>query len=135
MKQFGGNVLYLENGDINSIDIPSTNGKVIISKGTFGTGSDNENGPKFLCDKGINTVIAASFDKSFKDKTTENNVLAIDIDKKSMADIFKTFGDKESEAKIILNEDGTAKVKLYAGSLSKSYPFTPDDNQKNLLSD
>ena len=33
----------------------------------------------------------------------------------------------------VLNEDGTAKVKLIAGSLSKSYQFNVDDAEKALF--
>ena len=33
----------------------------------------------------------------------------------------------------IINDDGTAKVKLIAGSLSKSYPFKLDDFEKALI--
>ena len=45
----------------------------------------------------------------------------------------KTFADKETECKIVINDDGTAKVKLIAGSLSKSYPFNLDDFEKALV--
>ena len=62
-----------------------------------------------------------------------NGILAIELDKKSMADMFHTFADKDAECKVKLNEDGTAKVKLIAGSLSKSYQFHLDDMEKNLL--
>ena len=62
-----------------------------------------------------------------------NGILAIELDKKSMADMFHTFADKDTECKVKLNGDGTAKVKLIAGSLSKSYQFHLDDMEKNLL--
>ena len=60
-------------------------------------------------------------------------ILAIELDKKSMADMFHTFADKDTECKVVIKEDGIAKVKLIAGSLSKSYEFHLDDMEKNLL--
>ena len=60
-------------------------------------------------------------------------MLAIEMDRKSIEDMFKTFADKDTECKIVFNDDGTAKVKLIAGSLSKSYPFKLDDFEKALI--
>lgn len=47
--------------------------------------------------------------------------------------MFHTFADKDTECKVVIKEDGIAKVKLIAGSLSKSYEFHLDDMEKNLL--
>ena len=133
MKQFGGDALFLENGNISSGSIPSSHGKVIISQGNIS--SDAENAVKVLEEKGIFTVIAPAFDKTLKENMTQNEILAVELDKKSLAEIFKNFSDKDSEVKIVKNDDDTVKVKFYAGSLSKSYQFTPDENQKKLLND
>ena len=43
------------------------------------------------------------------------------------------YADKDTECKVVLNDDGTAKVKLIAGSLSKSYQFNVDDAEKALF--
>ena len=60
-------------------------------------------------------------------------MMAIEIDRKSIDDMFRTFADKDTECKIVLNDDETAKVKLIAGSLSKSYQFKLDDFEKALV--
>ena len=60
-------------------------------------------------------------------------LLAIEMDKKSIDDMFRTFSEKDTECKIVINDDGTAKVKLIAGSLSKSYPFTLEGFEKALV--
>ena len=61
-------------------------------------------------------------------------MMAIEMDKKSIEDMFRTFADKDTECKVVFNEEeGTAKVKLIAGSLSKSYPFKLDDFEKALV--
>ncbi|MBC6713738.1 3-isopropylmalate dehydratase small subunit 2 [Treponema sp. Marseille-Q3903] len=107
--------------------------KVIITRENFGCGSERKNAPWALEVNGINTVVAPTFAKSFRQNMFENGLMAIEIDKKSIADMFRTFADKETECKIVLNDDGTAKVKLIAGSLSKSYQFNVDEAEKALF--
>ena len=60
---------------------------------------------------------------TFRDAAEKENIPVISLDKKSIEDIFRTFADKDSEAAVITNDDGTRKVKLISGSLSKSYQF------------
>lgn len=107
--------------------------KVIITRENFGCGTPREHAPWALEVNGIYVVVAPTFSKEFKKNMFSCNLLAIELDRKSMADIFHTFADKDAECKIVINDDGTAKVKLIAGSLSKSYPFNLDDAQKSLL--
>ena len=107
--------------------------KVIITRENFGCGSEREHAPCAIEVNGIYVVVAPSFAKKFRQDMFANGILAIELDKKSMADMFHTFADKDTECKVKLNEDGTAKVKLIAGSLSKSYQFHLDDMEKNLL--
>ena len=47
--------------------------------------------------------------------------------------MFAKFADKDTECKIVINDDGTAKVKLIAGSLSVSYQFRLDGFEKALI--
>ena len=108
--------------------------KVIITRENFGCGSNREHAPWALEVNGIYTVVAPTFAKAFKQNMENCNVLGIELDRKSMADIFHTFADKDAECKIVINDDDTAKVKLIAGSLSKSYPFKLGDAEKALLS-
>ena len=107
--------------------------KVIITRENFGCGSEREHASWALETNGINTVVAPTFAKAFRKDMFANELMAIEIDRKSLADMFRTFADKDTECKIVLNEDGTAKVKLIAGSLSKSYQFNVDDAQKALF--
>ncbi len=107
--------------------------KVIIARENFGCGADKEKAPWALEVNGINTVVAPSIAKAFRPHLFANNIMGIEIDRKSLADMFHTFADKDTECKVVLNEDGTAKVKLIAGSLSKSYQFNVDDSEKNLF--
>jgi len=107
--------------------------KVIITRENFGCGSSREHAPWALEVNGIYTVVAPNFARIFRQNMYNNGLMAIEIDKKSIADMFHTFADKDTECKIVINDDGTAKVKLIAGSLSKSYQFHLDDFEKSLV--
>ena len=164
MKQFGGNVLFLDRSDINTDEIipakylteiskqalkpylledlkldnfnPKTDvagKKVIITRENFVCGSSREHAPWALEVNGIYTVVAQNFARIFRQNMFNCGMMAIEIDRKSIDDMFRTFADKDTECKIIFNDDETAKVKLIAGSLSKSYQFKLDDFEKALV--
>jgi len=107
--------------------------KVIITRENFGCGSSREHAPWALEVNGIYTVIAPNFARIFRQNMFNNGMMALETDRKSVEDMFRTFADKDTECKIIINDDGTAKIKLIAGSLSKSYPFKLDDFEKALI--
>ena len=164
MKQFGGEVLFLDRSDINTDEIipakyltentkqalkpylledlkldgfnPQTDvpgKKVIITRENFGCGSSREHAPWALEVNDIYVVVAPNFARIFRQNMYNCGLMAIELDKKSIADIFREFADKETECKIVFNDDGTAKVKLIAGSFSKSYPFKLDDFERALV--
>ena len=107
--------------------------KVIITRENFGCGSSREHAPWTLEVNGIYVVVAVNFARIFRQNMYNCGMMAIEMDKKSIEDMFRTFADKDAEAKIVFNDDGTAKVKIIAGSLSKSYPFKLDDFEKALV--
>ena len=163
MKQFGGPVLFLDRSDINTDEIiPAkyltentkqalkpylledlkldgfdsktdvAGKKVIITRENFGCGSSREHAPWALEVNGIYVVVASNFARIFRQNMFNCGMLAVEMDKKSIEDMFHTFADKDTECKIVINDD-TAKVKLIAGSLSKSYPFKLDGFEKALV--
>ena len=107
--------------------------KVIITRENFGCGSSREHAPWALEVNGIYVVIASNFARIFRQNMYNCGLLAIELDKKSIEEIFRTFANKDTDCKIIINDDGTYKVKLIAGSLSKSYPFKLGEFEKNLI--
>ena len=107
--------------------------KVIITRENFGCGSSREHAPWALEVNGIYVVVAVNFARIFRQNMYNCGLLAVEMDKKSVEDMFRTFSEKETECKIVINDDGTAKVKLIAGSLSKSYPFTLEGFEKALV--
>ena len=108
-------------------------GDIIVADKNFGCGSSREHAPWALEVNGIYVVVATNFARIFRQNMYNCGMLAIEMDRKSIEDMFKTFADKDTECKIVFNDDGTAKVKLIAGSLSKSYPFKLDDFEKALI--
>ena len=60
-------------------------------------------------------------------------MLAVELPEKDIDDMFRSFADKDTECSVSFNEDGTAKVKLISGSLSKSYHFRLDGFEKALI--
>ena len=120
--------------DIDKDFVKNVNkGDIIVANKNFGCGSSREHAPWALEVNGIYVVVATNFARIFRQNMFNCGLLAIEMDKKSIADMFKTFADKDTECKIVINDDGTAKVKLIAGSLSKSYPFKLDDFEKALI--
>ena len=107
--------------------------KVIITRENFGCGSSREHAPWALEVNGIYVVVANNFARIFRQNMYNCGMLAIEMDKKSIEDMFVKFADKDTECKIVINDDGTAKVKLIAGSLSVSYPFRLDGFEKALI--
>jgi cytidylate kinase len=81
----------------------------------------------------ISGLIFSTCPADVKQKLCSNNMLGIDLDKKSMEDMFHTFQDKDTECSIIPKEDGSYKVKLISGSLSKSYSFKLNEFDRKVL--
>lgn len=164
MKQFGGNVLFLDRSDINTDEIipakylteitkqalkpylledlkldgfnpktDTTGKKVIITRENFGCGSSREHAPWALEVNDINVVVAVNFARIFRQNMYNCGLMAIEMSKKDIDDMFHTFASKDTECKIVFNDDGTAKVKLISGSLSKSYVFKLDGFEKALV--
>lgn len=122
--------LKLEGFD-SKTDVPGK--KVIVTRDNFGCGSSREHAPWALEVNGIYVVVAVNFARIFRQNMYNCGLLAVEMDKKSVDDMFRTFAEKDTECKIVINDDGTAKVKLIAGSLSKSYPFTLEGFEKALV--
>lgn len=107
--------------------------RVIITRDNFGCGSEKPQAAVALTANSIYTIVSAGIAKNFRNAMYSNDILSIEMDRKSLADMFHTFGDKDTECKVVINDDGTAKVKLIAGSLSKSYPFKIGETDKPIL--
>ncbi|MCR4791057.1 MAG: 3-isopropylmalate dehydratase small subunit [Treponemataceae bacterium] len=118
----------------NKTDIPGKS--VIITRENFGCGSSREHAPWALEVNGINVVVASSFARIFRQNMYNCGLMAIEISKKDIDDMFRTFADKDTECSIVIDkEEDKAKVKLISGSLSKSYYFRLEGFEKELVYD
>ncbi len=106
---------------------------ILLARENFGNGSSREHAPWALEVNGIYAVIAPNFARIFYQNMYNCGLLALNMPKKDIDDMFRTFGTKDCECKIEQKEDGTWKVKLIAGSLSKSYPFKLEGFEKALI--
>jgi 3-isopropylmalate/(R)-2-methylmalate dehydratase small subunit len=106
---------------------------VIVSRENFGCGSSREHAPWALEVNGINAVIAPNFARIFRQNMFNGGLIAAELPTGDVDDIFRTFAAVPSTCRITLLEDGTAKAKFIAGSLSKSYIFTLDGFERALV--
>ena len=149
MKNFKGNVLFLDRSDINTDEIipakylteiekaamkphlledltlegfdPKTDVQkkaAVVTKENFGCGSSREHAPWALEENGINVVIASSFARIFRQNMFNCGMLAIDLSKDQINDIFEEFGNKDTQISVniealemvIQSKDQTKKI-------------------------
>lgn len=109
--------------------------KVIITRANFGCGSSREHAPWALEANGINAVIAENFARIFRQNMFNCGMLAAELGSDAIDEMFRSFADKDTDCTITAGDDGSAKIKLVSGSLSKSYLFKLDGFEKALVSD
>lgn len=124
MKHYDGKVLFLEDGSKEAVPAGI---KFLICKGEFAN--------KDLQTAGLLGFISSSFSSEVKANLNNSSILTIEIDKKSIEDMYHTFSDKDTECSIVLKDDDTTKIKLISGSLSKSYIFKLNDIERSILND
>ena len=160
MKQCGGSTLFLDKTNITTEEIFSIpegktekevkifdnldltgfepkrdvpGKKVIVSRDNFGIGENQESVAKALKAAGILTIVVSTIGSEFKKILKNENIVVVDLDKKTIEDMFKTFSEKDTDCLVLLSEDGTSKIKLISGSLSKSYTFNLEEFYKKLF--
>lgn len=126
MEKINGNAAFYNQSAVTADEIIArgyTGGKIIFGKDDFGGGEKADEAVKMLKNNGVLSVVVSGANEAFAGAAENEKLSVISLDKKSIEDIFRTFADKDSEAAVITNDDGTKKVKLISGSLSKSYQF------------
>ena len=126
MEKINGKAAFYNQSAITAEEIIAkgyTGGKIIFGRDDFGGGDKADEAVKMLKGNGVLSVVASGANAAFREAAEKEQLAIVQLDKKSIEDIFRTFADKDSEAAIITNDDGTRKVKLISGSLSKSYQF------------
>ena len=160
MKDFNGQVLFLDRADINTDeiipakylteitktalqpylledleldnfstgDIPGKS--VIITRENFGCGSSREHAPWALEVNGINLVIAENFARIFRQNMFNCGMMAIELEKDIIDQIFKTFSGKETVIKINFSE---GKFIIESDDKNMEIDFTVSEFDKSLV--
>ena len=160
MKDFNGQVLFLDRADINTdeiipakylteitkaalkpylledlkLDSFSTGdipGKsVIITRENFGCGSSREHAPWALEVNGINLVIAENFARIFRQNMFNCGMMAIELQKEIINKIFKTFAGEET---FIETDFSRGKLLIKSGETKIEIDFTVSEFDKSLV--
>jgi 3-isopropylmalate/(R)-2-methylmalate dehydratase small subunit len=126
MKNFKGNVLFLDRSDINTDEIipakyltevekaamkphlledlkldgfnpTDIKGKsIVVTRGNFGCGSSREHAPWALEVNGINVVVAPSYARIFRQNMFNCGMLAIELSEDIIDNIFKDFSNTDT---------------------------------------
>ena len=160
MKDFNGQVLFLDRADINTDEIiPAKylteitkaalkpflledlklenfspkdikNKSIIITRENFGCGSSREHAPWALEVNGINLVIAENFARIFKQNMFNCGMMAIELNKDQIDKIFKTFAGTDTSIETDFS-NGTLKIK--SSEANMEIDFTVSDFDKSLV--
>ncbi len=160
MKNFNGQVLFLDRADINTDeiipakylteitktalkpylledlkldsfstgDIPGKS--IIITRENFGCGSSREHAPWALEVNGINLVIAENFARIFRQNMFNCGMMAIELEKDIIVEIFKTFSGKETSIK---TDFINGKLNIKSSESNMDFDFTVSEFDKSLV--
>ena len=160
MKDFNGQVLFLDRADINTDEIipakylteitkaalkpylledlkldsfspADISGKaIIITRENFGCGSSREHAPWALEVNGINLVIAENFARIFKQNMFNCGMMAIELEKDIIDKIFKTFSGKKT---VIQTSFSEGRLVIKSDDNNMEIYFTVSEFDKSLV--
>ena len=103
---------------------------VIITRENFGCGSSREHAPWALEVNNINAVFAVDFARIFRQNMYNCGMLAIELPKENIDEIFKKFSGIETEAEVDIE---SSTLKLTAGNISAEYKFSLTGFDRSLI--
>ena len=160
MKTFGGKVLFLDRGNINTDEIIPAKylneasketlkpnlledlrlpgftpadiaGKgAVVSRANFGCGSSREHAPWALEVNGINIVIAESFARIFRQNMYNCGMIAAELPAPVLDEIFRDFGSSGAELSV---DTGKGVLTFTSGQKKKTVPFVLEGFEKALV--
>ncbi|MDA3941179.1 MAG: 3-isopropylmalate dehydratase small subunit [Spirochaetia bacterium] len=160
MKDFNGKVLFLDRADINTDEIipakylteisksalqpylledlklanfslEDLKGKsIILTRENFGCGSSREHAPWALEVNGINLVIAENFARIFKQNMFNCGMMAVELSKEKIDEIFKTFNGKETT---IETDIANGKLIIKSSDTNIEVDFSVSEFDKSLV--
>ncbi|MEJ2690253.1 MAG: 3-isopropylmalate dehydratase small subunit [Deltaproteobacteria bacterium] len=118
----------LKLGGFNPKEITQKGVNVIVARGNFGCGSSREHAVWVFDVNDINMVVAESFARIFRQNMFNNGMLAIELDKQAIAELFD-LGD-EAMVKVDLKQNVlTAETAEHR----KSFPFDLNPFDRELV--
>jgi 3-isopropylmalate/(R)-2-methylmalate dehydratase small subunit len=103
---------------------------VIITRANFGCGSSREHAPWVLELNGINLVIAESFARIFRQNMYNCGMIALELKREILDDIFGEFSGQEAVVQADLKKGSLC---ITAGEKEKSLPLVLKDFEKALV--
>lgn len=103
---------------------------VVISRANFGCGSSREHAPWAFEVNDINLVVSESFARIFKQNMFNCGMMAVELPKDTLDDIFKTFAGKDTQIKTDLE---TNVFVLTSGDIRKEIPFAISEFDRALV--
>lgn len=119
--------LVLEGFD-NNEDIKDKT--VVVTRENFGCGSSREHAPWALEVNGINVVLAENFARIFRQNMFNCGMLAIELPKEDIDNLFKKYAGKETIIDVDIDKD---KIYISTGNSSEEINFTISDFDKTLV--
>ncbi|MCQ2612010.1 MAG: hypothetical protein MJ183_00205 [Treponemataceae bacterium] len=123
MEKIGGKTAFFTSG-ITAGDIISgqfAGAKVLVVGEKMDSGDKVNEAAENLKKHGICVVAAGGIDPDFAAACEKEGICSANLDKRSLEDVIRTFGDKDTESFLSTNEEGALKFKCISGSFSKSY--------------
>jgi 3-isopropylmalate/(R)-2-methylmalate dehydratase small subunit len=103
---------------------------VIITRANFGCGSSREHAPWVLEVNGINMVIAESFARIFRQNMYNCGMIALEIEREILDDIFREFSGTEA---VVRADPILGSLHIRAGEKEKTLPLALRDFEKALV--
>lgn len=103
---------------------------IIITRENFGCGSSREHAPWALEVNDINVVIAENFARIFRQNMYNCGMMAIELSKDIIEEIFKEYKDKKTDLKVDIEK---SKIEITAEGKNNTYSFNISDFDRTLV--
>jgi 3-isopropylmalate/(R)-2-methylmalate dehydratase small subunit len=103
---------------------------VVITRENFGCGSSREHAPWAFEVNNINAVFAVNYARIFRQNMYNCGMLAVELPKETIDEIFKKFASKETVATVDVK---TSILELKSGSTTEKYSFNLTGFDKSLI--
>ena len=103
---------------------------VVVTRENFGCGSSREHAPWAFEVNDINTVFAVNFARIFRQNMYNCGMLALELSKENIDEIFSLFKGKITDAKVDINSNS---VEFSSNGITKKYSFNLTGFDRSLI--